>query len=161
MEEIEFFKLYDGDYEISKCGKVRRKFKSGIHYIKPNIDNTGYLRVRINKQEGGKRKTYRLHRLLAETFIPNPENKQFIDHKNRIKTDNSLSNLRWATRRENNYNRTLKGTLYQATRKDKYGTYKYWVGGYQDAAQKQIVKYFKSKEEAQKFRDENLKQRVI
>lgn len=55
-----------------------------------------------------------MHRLLANAFIPNPENKPIIDHINRIKTDNRLSNLRWATFKENanNYERNKKGYKY-------------------------------------------------
>lgn len=55
----------------------------------------GYLLVGI----GGK--LYRVHRLVAETFIPNPENKKEIDHINRNPQDNSVANLRWCSRSEN------------------------------------------------------------
>ena len=55
------------------------------------LAKTGYMRVMINKKE------YRVHRLIAETFLDNPENKPTVDHINRIKTDNRLCNLRWAT----------------------------------------------------------------
>lgn len=46
-----------------------------------------------------------IHRLVAETFIPNPEHKPFIDHINQIRNDNNIENLRWATVAENGYNR--------------------------------------------------------
>ena len=49
-------------------------------------------------------KRYKVHRLVAETFIPNPENKPEIDHINRNPSDNRMENLRWATRTENNRN---------------------------------------------------------
>lgn len=50
-------------------------------------------------------KVYLVHRLIAETFIPNPENKPFIDHINQIRDDNDVENLKWATVAENGYNR--------------------------------------------------------
>ena len=56
MSDIEFYKLFDGDYEISKCGKVRRKYKNGvIRYLKPWIDTGGYLRIKINEKKDKKR----------------------------------------------------------------------------------------------------------
>lgn len=58
-------------------------------------DTKGYLRVRI------KGKDYKVHRLVAECYIPNPENKPFIDHINRCPSQNAVSNLRWATNSEN------------------------------------------------------------
>lgn len=58
----------------------------------------GYRRVCI------KCKTYYVHRLVAETFIPNPENKPAIDHIDRNRDNNDVSNLRWVTIKENAYN---------------------------------------------------------
>ena len=53
----------------------------------------------------GSRGEVAVHRFIAETFIPNPENKKFVDHINRIRDDNRVENLRWTTRKENNDNR--------------------------------------------------------
>ena len=52
----------------------------------------------------GERKHHQLHRLIAKTFIPNPDNKPHIDHINTIKSDNRIKNLRWVTRSENMLN---------------------------------------------------------
>lgn len=71
------------------------------HWTFGSKNRLGYFRVRINGH------AYSVHRLVAETFIPNPENKPEIDHINRNPSDNRISpvcNLRWCTRSENNRN---------------------------------------------------------
>lgn len=69
------------------------------HWSKGCKDGRGYYRVGIN------RKTYTVHRLVAETFLDNPNELKFVDHKDRDKSNNELSNLRWVTAQENLYNR--------------------------------------------------------
>lgn len=68
------------------------------HWTKGWWSKNGYLNVKINK------KTYLVHRLVAETFIENLEGKHFVDHISRDRTDNSVVNLRWVTKQENNRN---------------------------------------------------------
>lgn len=86
-----------GSYGINKDGQVidllsGNKRKSVMH-------NTGYFYVLLSV--GGSKKFRFVHRLLASTFIPNPECKSCINHKNGIKTDNSIDNLEWVTVYEN------------------------------------------------------------
>ena len=73
-------------------------------FVKSRNCPKAYLIVDLRDDDGG-RKTCRIHRLVAENFIPNPENKPTVDHINRIKTDNRLENLRWATYTEQLLNR--------------------------------------------------------
>lgn len=83
---------------IDELGNVRNAKTN--HYIKPWINvQTGYPSVSIN--EFNKATNYTIHSLLAVAFIPNPYNKKTVNHKDGIKTNNSLSNLEWATNAEN------------------------------------------------------------
>ena len=71
--------------------------------IKPWKNKGGYLKITLCKNS--KHKTFLLHRLLGLAFIPNPENKPFIDHIDRNRSNNNLENLQWVTKLENNQNK--------------------------------------------------------
>ena len=70
--------------------------------MKPGLDKDGYYYIVLSKNN--KQKTFKLHRLIALTFIPNTDNKPCIDHINRNKQDNRIENLRWAIKSENRRN---------------------------------------------------------
>ena len=89
---------YEDRYQISNFGNVRSI--CGVSIIrKTSIDNKGYVAVTIKKQ--GQSHRYRIHRLVAKAFIPNPDNKPQVNHINGIKTDNRVGNLEWCTDSEN------------------------------------------------------------
>ena len=95
------------DYTIDREGNVfNTKFD---RFLKPCLNNYGYLRVSLSKN--GKQKSFGLHRLLGLAYIPNPNNKPEVDHKDRNTFNNSLSNLRWATREEQLENRGAFGEI--------------------------------------------------
>lgn len=89
--------IKDYDYEISLEGIVRRISTKQLK--KPYIIHNGYLAIQLNIN--GKRKGYLVHRLLGKYFIPNPENKPFINHIDSNRLNNSLENLEWCTHQEN------------------------------------------------------------
>ena len=99
-------KGYEGLYAITSCGKVWSY--RAQKFLSQRKNNDGYLLVNLYKN--GTMKTYSVHRLVAEAYIPNPENKTEINHKDENKEHNWLSNLEWTTHKENiNYGtRTTK-----------------------------------------------------
>ncbi|WP_439022610.1 NUMOD4 domain-containing protein [Bacillus thuringiensis] len=96
---------FEGLYEVSNKGIVR-SIRTGI-VLKQGFDKRGYPRVYLSNK--GKRKTVTVHRLVGIHFIPNPENKPQINHKDCDKTNNHVSNLEWATNKENKVHAVKNG----------------------------------------------------
>lgn len=91
-------------YQISNLGNIRRTQKNGEWcYSQPFKDEKGYMNIYLTYQPYKTHK-YKIHRLIAQAFIPNPDNKPEIDHINTIKDDNRIENLRWVTSKENSNN---------------------------------------------------------
>ena len=102
-------KGYEGLYQVSNLGRIKsfNYWNQGkIRILKLRFHKEGYLIVSLNKNT--KTKIKFVHRLIAEAFIPNPENKPEIDHINGIRDDNRIENLRWVTRKENMNNELTK-----------------------------------------------------
>ena len=97
---FEDLKDYEGLYQINKNGDIFSKYYNKI--MSPTNEK-GYLRISLTKD--GIRKTYRIHRLLAIQYIPNPDNLPEVDHIDRNKLNNDLSNLRWCDRITNANNK--------------------------------------------------------
>lgn len=98
-------KGYEKLYQVSNIGRVKSLPKiSRRNYLQKEIilnanKANGYVRVTLYKNNQSK--AYSIHRLVAEAFIPNPENKRTVNHKNGIKIDNGEENLEWNTYKEN------------------------------------------------------------
>lgn len=116
---MEKWKDIDGfpDYKISSEGKILRISKN--YYLKPCLDKSiGYFVVNLYDTKGRPHRKF-LHRLIAEAFIPNPENKRTVNHIDGNKSNNELSNLEWATDSENMLHAFSHG-LCENTRKSAY-----------------------------------------
>ena len=97
-------KNYENCYQVSNLGNIRSLPRNGtikhIRILKPYIDNHGYYIVTLSCKNI--KKTYKIHRIVAETFINNPNNKTQINHIDGNKLNNNINNLEWCTILENN-----------------------------------------------------------
>ena len=90
---------YEGLYMISNLGRIKSFHHKRARILKPGQNKLGYRMLSLFKNEIGKTKM--VHRLIAESFIPNTENKPCIDHINGDPTDNRIENMKWCTHKEN------------------------------------------------------------
>jgi hypothetical protein len=96
---------YENLYQCSNLGRIKslgngKTWNEKERILKQTIDKRGYCRVMLCKE--GKQKKYLVHRLVATTFLDNPQNLPQVNHKNEQKTDNRIENLEWCTQEYNN-----------------------------------------------------------
>lgn len=105
--------MYEGRYMVSTLSRIKGKRRRVVSnhktqnrhlkemILKQRLDSKGYLYVCLNDASKHIPKNFRVHRLFAQSFIPNPEKKPDINHKNGVRNDNRFENLEWCTRSEN------------------------------------------------------------
>ena len=96
-EEMKDIKDYEGLYAITRDGRVF-SYKSN-KFLKPVLDKDCYHKVNLSKDK--KMKTFRIHRLVAQTFIPNPLGLPQVNHKDEDKSNNCVENLEWCDAKYN------------------------------------------------------------
>ena len=108
MIEIEEFRDipgYEGMYEVSNLGRVRRNGK----ILKPGKDRYGYLHVDLYKN--GTKRTFTIHRLVAFAFLSNPNKYPEVNHRDEDKTNNCVDNLEWCDSKYNSNYSNAKPVL--------------------------------------------------
>ena len=139
------YKIYPDGKIINKHGKELKQ-----HIGK----NNGYYYVDL--YDNWKRKKFCIHRLLAIYYIPNPENKEFVDHIDRNRENNNLDNLRWVNRTENNNNMSISIRNKSGHKNIYYcNTHKTWLFKINNHKTK-CCKKFNTLEEAVNFKNEYL-----
>lgn len=130
MEEWKNVKGFEGLYQVSNLGRVKalaKEWYSGNRnslrkkeeiLLKPCSNTRGYLAVTLSKNS--KHKMFRVNRLIAQHFLPNPENKPEVNHINGIKTDNRVENLEFCTR-SNNMKHAFNTGLKISVKGEKHG----------------------------------------
>lgn len=141
---------YEGFYQVSNLGRVRSvdrivKGSFGSQHKKsiilaPAINTAGYYSVALTRNAKGK--TFRVHRLVAEAFIPNPGNYPIINHKDENKLNNNVNNLEWCTYSYNTvYNNSMARRQNAKNKNHSYGcekkVYQYDINGH-------LIKIWKS-----------------
>jgi hypothetical protein len=131
MEIFKDIKGYEGMYQISNLGNVKslsrprsetqKNMITKDRILKSSISNRGYKRVILVKDKI--KKSLLVHRLIAIAFIPNPENKKDINHKDSDRLNNNIDNLEWCTPKENTAHMIDNGRMNwsNAARGEKHG----------------------------------------
>lgn len=146
---------YEELYEINNIGKIKTKErtfvdKMGRNYLKKSIlcnsndDGKGYLQIVLTKN--GKRKSFKIHKLVAKTFIPNPNNLPQVNHKDENKENNNVDNLEWCTRKYNiNYGtRNYRCTRHRLRKINQYNLDNIFIKKYnslKEAGEQTNIKY--------------------
>jgi hypothetical protein len=144
MEEYKIISGFE-NYSVSNFGNVMNNQKGRI--LKPSKDKDGYLQIKLAKDSKPHMKI--VHRLVAQAFIPNPNNKPCVDHIGNDKQNNNVNNLRWATIQENTFNKSKqKNNTSGLTGVRFHKGSKKWEARIRYNGKENYLGYFDTKEEA-------------
>lgn len=163
MEIWKDIKGYEGLYQASNLGNIRSlRFINGttnrerIKVLKPQIRNNYYI---VNLVNNGIRKTHSVHRLVAQTFLNKPEDKEVVNHKDYNTFNNKVDNLEWCTQKQN-INHSLchmRGIVHHIKPKELYGiTFRNRGKKYELTIKQKYYGRFKTLKEAKQRRKEIL-----
>jgi hypothetical protein len=127
METWKPIKGYEGLYEVSNYGRIKTLQLTFPRIRKTKINPRGYEVIDLTKNK--KDQQCRIHRLVAQAFLPNPENKPEVNHIDCIKTNNHVSNLEWSTSQENMSHAAKNGLT---ASKQKNAAFKGVIAAYKD-----------------------------
>ena len=99
METWKTIAGYEGLYQVSNLGRVKSLKHEKERILKPQKNTHGYLHVNLCKD--GQKKVSLVHRLVSEAFIPNPQGFETVNHKDEVKTNNTVGNLEWMSLKDN------------------------------------------------------------
>lgn len=155
MEIWKDIKSYEGLYRVSNKGRISN-FK---RILTPTDNGKGYLIIGLCKD--GKRNNFYIHRLVAEAFIDNPENKPVVNHKDYNRANNNVNNLEWITQKDNiNHsvvNMRHKKAITHSNTGERYISYRASKNLYRVIINKKEYGAFKTLKEAITVRDNILK----
>jgi hypothetical protein len=152
---IEMWKPVEGypNYSVSSFGKVKNVNTGRI--LKLRLTKTGYYEVLLPLN--GKLKHFQVHRLVARSFIDNPENKPVVDHINNDGKENNIWNLRWCIRSENNRNWSISKANTSSV-KGVYFDKSAWTAHIQVNGKKQHLGRFQTLAEAKEVRQQKARE---
>ena len=152
---IESWKLINNysSYEVSSFGRIRNNKTNRI--LKPRPIKNGYAIVDLRKD--GEKKTYLIHRIVAQEFCENPDEKKYVDHIDHNKLNNHYLNLRWVTLSENNRNQKMHSNNTSGFMGvDYHKISKKWRAKYKLNRKTKHIGLFKSPEEAGRAYDKEM-----
>lgn len=130
------------NYSVNENGEVRNDATGALK--RPTINKGNGYRV-VDLYEGNRRKKVTVHRLVANAFIPNPENKPTVDHIDGDRTNNNVHNLRWATYGEQNSRFETNGVRSQRIKATHFIEYRNKRGGRHEGwGNVDVIRYFES-----------------
>lgn len=120
---------FEGLYCVSNMGRCASLRSGEMRLINPRKNPAGYMRIAIHVRPMNKQ--FMVHRLVAETFIPNPNNLPFVNHKDENTSNNSVDNLEWCDRRYNNTYGTALSRAHETRKKNGHArtVYQYDLDG--------------------------------